>query len=78
MGSTPLRVPFGVAGAVAVLIAGELIRRSVPHGDATVHRLIDNNNVFGFGFLADTPGRIALALLGGLLLAGLAPARPAT
>ena len=66
-----LRVPLGVAGAVAVLIAGELMRPSGDAAGAALHRLIDNSNVFGFGFLADTPGRVAVALLGGLLAARL-------
>ena len=63
-----LRVPLGVAGTVGALIAGELIRRSADTG-STLHHVLDNSTVFGFGFLADTPGRITVALLGGFLIA---------
>jgi hypothetical protein len=67
-GRRVLRVPLGVAGTVGALIACELIRRSTDV-DGTLHRILDNSTVFGFGFLADTPGRIAVALLGGFLIA---------
>jgi hypothetical protein len=67
-GRQVLRVPLGVAGTVGALIGCELIRRSTDI-DGTLHRILDNSTVFGFGFLADTPGRIAVALLGGFLIA---------
>jgi hypothetical protein len=65
-----LGVPLGVAAAVAALVAAELLRR-VPDGaiGVTLHRLIDNSTVFGFGFVEHTPGRILLALVAGLLAA---------
>jgi hypothetical protein len=69
-GRQVLRVPLGVAGAVGGLIGCELIRRSTDTG-STLHQIVDNSTVFGFGFLADTPGRIAVALLGGFLVARL-------
>jgi hypothetical protein len=75
-GRQVLRVPLGVAGTVGALIACELIRRSTD-ADGTLHHILDNSTVFGFGFLADTPGRIAVALLGGFLVARLGDgARP--
>ncbi|GIF00818.1 hypothetical protein [Paractinoplanes rishiriensis] len=69
-GRADLGVPFGVVAAVAALVAAELFRR-VPDGaiGVTLHRLIDNSTVFGFGFVEHTPGRIVLALVAGLLAA---------
>jgi hypothetical protein len=67
-GRRVLRVPLGVAGTVGALIVAEVIRRSTD-ADSTLHHVLDNSTVFGFGFLADTPGRIAVALLGGFLMA---------
>jgi hypothetical protein len=64
-----LRIPLGAGGAVLALAAGDLIRRSNGTVDATLHRMLDNSTVFGFGFLAGMPGRIAVALLAGLLIA---------
>jgi hypothetical protein len=58
-----LRIPMGVAATAAVLIVAELARRSEPAWS----RVIENSAVFGFGFLAETPGRIAVALIGGLV-----------
>lgn len=71
-----LSVPLGVAAAVGALVVAEVIRR-VPDGSlgVTLHRLIDNSSIFGFGFLAYTPGRIVLALVAGLLAAQLGVAR---
>jgi hypothetical protein len=72
--SRDLGVPLGVSVAVGCLVAAELMRRSSATVEATLPRVLDNSTVFGFGFLAHTPGRIAVALLGGLLVARLGDA----
>jgi hypothetical protein len=66
-----LRIPLGVGAALGGLAGAELVRRTDPGADTTLYRLVDNSNVFGFGFLAETPGRVAVALLAGLLAAHL-------
>jgi hypothetical protein len=63
------RVLVGAGGGLLALAAGEGLRRASGSVDATLHRMLDNSNVFGFGFLAHAPGRIAVALLVGLLIA---------
>ena len=65
----PVRVVVGAGGGLLALAAGEALRRSSGTVDVTLHRMLDNSNVFGFGFLAHTPGRIAIALLAALLIA---------
>jgi hypothetical protein len=70
-----LRIPLGVTATAGVLACAEWLRQSSDEVESTLHRVIDNSNVFGFGFLADTPGRIALALLGGLLVGHLGTSR---
>ena len=60
----------GAGGGVLALAACEMVRRSAGTVDAALPRVLDNSAVFGFGFLAQAPGRIALALLIGLLIAG--------
>jgi hypothetical protein len=59
----------GAGGGLLALAAGEALRRSSGTVDATLHRMLDNSNVFGFGFLAHAPGRMAVALLVALLIA---------
>ncbi|HEV7961640.1 MAG TPA: hypothetical protein VGP57_03780 [Actinoplanes sp.] len=66
-----LRIAFGVGAALGGLAAADLVRRADAGADTTLYRLVDNSNVFGFGFLAETPGRVAVALLAGLLAAHL-------
>ena len=71
-----LSIPLGVGAAVAALAACEAVRRMPPAGlEATWHRLLDNTTVFGFGFLAHIPGRVAMALAAGLLATHLAARR---
>jgi hypothetical protein len=70
-----LRIPMGVAATAGVLVVAEWVRRSDGDVGSTLHRLVDNSAVFGFGFLADTPGRIAVALLGGLIAGHFGTAR---
>ena len=70
-----LRIPFGVGAALGGLAGCELLRRAdAGPSAATLHRLVDNSNVFGFGFVAHTPGRVAVALIVGLLAAHLGDA----
>jgi hypothetical protein len=71
-------VPLGVGAAVAALVAAEVIRR-VPDGSigVTLHRLLDNSTIFGFGFVEHTPGRVLVALVAGLLAAQVSVARRA-
>jgi hypothetical protein len=72
------RTVWGVGAAVAVLAAAEAFRRTPPGTlEATWHRLLDNSAVFGFGFLADTPGRVVTALIAGLIATHLGIARRA-
>ncbi|WP_203774182.1 hypothetical protein, partial [Actinoplanes nipponensis] len=67
-----------VAGLGGLALA-EVLRRSGGAAELTLHRLVDNSAVFGFGFLAHPAGRTAVALLIGLLVAHLAtPARRAS
>ncbi|MEV6848351.1 hypothetical protein [Actinoplanes sp. NPDC051411] len=62
------RTLWGVAAAIAALAGGEVFRRMPVGGfEATWHRLLDNSAVFGFGFLADTSGRVVTALVAGLI-----------
>jgi hypothetical protein len=72
------KVALGVVAGLGGLAVGEALRRSGGAAELTLHRLADNSVVFGFGFLAHPAGRIAVALLIGLLVAHLgAPARRA-
>jgi hypothetical protein len=64
-----LRIAFGAGGALLTLAAADLMHRSPATIDGTLHRMLDNSTVFGFGFLSGMPGRIAVALLAGLLIA---------
>ena len=70
-----LRMPLGVGATVAVLVAAEWLRHSSVDVGFTATRVTDNSNVFGFGFLAGTQGRIAVALAAGLLVGELAANR---
>jgi hypothetical protein len=78
-----LRIPLAAGGALVTLAAADLMHRSTATVDGTLHRMLENTTVFGFGFLAALPGRIAVALLAGLLIAHAvdkgrrAPHRPA-
>ncbi|MFI7541448.1 hypothetical protein [Actinoplanes sp. NPDC049599] len=73
------KVALGVVAGLGGLAIGELLRRSGGSAELTLHRLVDNSAVFGFGFLAHPAGRLAVALLIGLLVAHLAStARRAT
>lgn len=70
------KVALGVVAGLGGLAIGEALRRSGGATELTLHRLADNSAVFGFGFLAHPAGRMAVALLIGLLVAHLAaPAR---
>ena len=70
------KVALGVVAGLGGLAVGEVLRRSGGAAELTLHRLVDNSAVFGFGFLAHPAGRMAVALLIGLLVAHLgAPAR---
>jgi hypothetical protein len=72
------KVALGVVAGLGGLAIGEVLRRSGGAAELTLHRLVDNSAVFGFGFLAHPAGRTAVALLIGLLVAHLAaPARRA-
>jgi hypothetical protein len=72
------RTVWGVGGAIAALAAAEAFRRTPPGTfEATWHRLLDNSAVFGFGFLADTPGRVVTALVAGLIATHLGVTRRA-
>nr|WP_296070336.1 hypothetical protein [uncultured Actinoplanes sp.] len=63
-----LRTLYGVGAALTALAAGEAVRRLPPGTfEAGWHRLLDNSAVFGFGFLATTPGRIVTAVIAGLV-----------
>lgn len=62
-------VPLGLGVAVGGLAACELIRRSQDTADATLHRLLDNSAVFGFGFLAHPAGLLVTALVVAALIA---------
>lgn len=62
---------LGVVAGLGGLAVAELLRRSGGAAELTLHRLVDNSAVFGFGFLAHPAGRIAVALLIGLLVAHL-------
>ncbi|MDT5030105.1 MAG: hypothetical protein QOC94_276 [Actinoplanes sp.] len=67
-----LRTPLGVGAALGALAGCAVLRQlTVVSADGTLHRLLDNSNVFGFGFVADTPGQIVVALLAGLLATSL-------
>ena len=70
------KVALGVVAGLGGLAIGELLRRSAGSAELTLHRLIDNSTVFGFGFLAHPAGRMAVALLIGLLVAHLGTAQP--
>ena len=73
------RTVWGVTAAIAALAAGEAFRRTPPGSfEATWHRLLDNSAVFGFGFLADTSGRVVTALIAGLIATHLGVTRRAT
>jgi hypothetical protein len=73
------KVALGVVAGLGGLAIGEALRRSGDAAELTLHRLADNSVVFGSGFLAHPAGRIAVALLIGLLVAHLgAPARRAS
>ena len=65
------KVALGVVAGLGGLAIGELLRRSGGSAEFTLHRLVDNSAVFGFGFLAHPAGRTAVALLIGLLVAHL-------
>ena len=70
------KVALGVVAGLGGLAIGEVLRRSGGAAELTLHRLVDNSAVFGFGFLAHPAGRMFVALLIGLLVAHLgAPAR---
>jgi hypothetical protein len=72
-------IALGVVAGLGGQAIGELLRRSGGAADLTLHRLMDNSAVFGFGFLAHPAGRIAVALVIGLLVAHLgAPPRRAS
>jgi hypothetical protein len=72
------RTGWGVLATVAALAAAEAFRRTPPASfETTWHRLLDNSAVFGFGFLADTPGRIVTALIAGLIATHLGVTRHA-
>jgi hypothetical protein len=74
-----LRIALAAGGTLLTLAGADLMQRSSPTVDGTLHRMVDNSNVFGFGFLAGLPGRIAVALLAGLLIAHAAdPSRQET
>jgi hypothetical protein len=60
-----------VVAGLGGLAVGELFRRSGGAAELTLHRLVDNSAVFGFGFLSHPAGRVAVALLIGLLVAHL-------
>lgn len=62
-------VPLGLGVAVAGLAVCELIRRSNGTADATVHRLLENSAVFGFGFLAHPAGVLVTTLVVAALVA---------
>ncbi len=66
------KVALGVVAGLGGLAIGEVLRRSGGAAELTLHRLVDNSAVFGFGFLAHPAGRAAVALLIGLLVAHLA------
>lgn len=72
-----LHLPLGVAATVAVLAVGEWSGRSGVDTGHTLPQLIDNSYVFGFGFLTGMPGRIAVALVAGVLAGELATNRRA-
>jgi hypothetical protein len=72
IGPVDARTVWGVAAAIAALAGGEVFRR-LPV-EAT-WRLLDNSAVFGFGFLADTSGRVVTALVAGLIATRLGVAR---
>ena len=73
------KVALGVVAGLGGLAIGEVLRRSGGAAELTLHRLVDNSAVFGFGFLAHPAGRMAVALLIGLLVTHLgAPARRAS
>ncbi|MEU8235158.1 hypothetical protein AB0C12_36675 [Actinoplanes sp. NPDC048967] len=73
------KVALGVVAGLGGLAIGEVLRRSGGATELTLHQLVDNSAVFGFGFLAHPAGRLAVALLIGLLVAHLgAPVRRAT
>jgi hypothetical protein len=73
------KVALGVVAGLGGLAVGEVLRRSGGAAELTLHRLVDNSAVFGFGFLAHPAGRMAVALLIGLLVTHLgAPARRAS
>jgi hypothetical protein len=70
------RTVWGAGAAVAALTAAEAFRRTPPGSfEATWHRLLDNSAVFGFGFLADTSGRVVTALMAGLIATHLGVSR---
>ncbi len=69
---------LGVVAGLGGLAIAEALRRSGGAAEVTLHRLVDNSAVFGFGFLAHPAGRTAVALLIGLVVAHLTtPAREA-
>jgi hypothetical protein len=68
------KVALGVVAGLGGLAIGELLRRSGGSAEFTLHRLVDNSTVFGFGFLAHPAGRMAVALLIGLLVTHLGSA----
>ena len=73
----PLRldgIPAGVAAALLAVAVGEVLRRSSPTMETTLHRLAENSAVFGFGFLSHPAGIAASALLVALLAAYRQPA----
>lgn len=72
------RIPVGVAAALGGLAICEALRHAGTATDAMLHRLVDNSAVFGFGFLAHPAGRIAVALLTGLLAVHFATLRHST
>jgi hypothetical protein len=62
------QIVYGVGAALAGLAGCAALRQlTTGSADGTLQRLVDNSNVFGFGFVAHPPGQVTVALLAGVL-----------
>ncbi|MCA2216794.1 hypothetical protein [Jidongwangia harbinensis] len=63
-----VRVMAGTVAALAGLAVCHLLLWSGATAEVTLHRMLDNSTVFGFGFAAHPAGRGAVALLAAVLV----------
>jgi hypothetical protein len=71
-----LQVAAGIAAALGGLAVCHVLMRSTAAADVTLHRMLENSTVFGFGFVAHPAGRGAVALLAAVLVMRAVEAMP--